>query len=46
MDNQMIQKQIGHALKNQPEVLAVYVIGSFAQGHPGKDSDYDLAVLD
>ena len=40
-----IIKKISSFFKNRPEVIAVYLFGSFARGKEQRDSDVDLAVL-
>ena len=38
-------EKIVHTLKDYKEILAVYVYGSFAKGHPSPKSDMDIAVF-
>jgi predicted nucleotidyltransferase len=40
-----IIKKTSSFFKDRPEVIAVYLFGSFARGKHQKDSDVDLAVL-
>lgn len=37
--------QIQDAVRGEPQILAVYVFGSFAQDRSVKESDFDLAVV-
>ena len=45
MNKMNIQKHIKEYFKDHPEVVAVYLFGSFAKGHGGKGSDVDLGIL-
>lgn len=40
-----IIKKIASFFKDRPEVIAVYLFGSYARGKEQRDSDLDLAVL-
>ena len=40
-----ILKKIGSFFEDRPEVIAVYLFGSFARGKEQRDSDLDLGVL-
>lgn len=44
IDNQLKQK-ISNSLSQNISVVAVYVLGSIAQGNTGAESDFDLAVV-
>lgn len=45
MISKTLTNTIASALREKPDIIAVYAIGSYARGNVGKDSDFDLAVV-
>ena len=45
MNNRNLHNQIREYFKDCPEVLAVYLFGSFAKGTEKRDSDIDLGIV-
>ncbi len=44
IDNQL-KLNVSQSLEQNASVIAAYVLGSFAQGNAGVESDFDLAVV-